>query len=81
MSVLCLVCHSAVPLPSCCVQVVRNVLMVDYLMSRYKTVVEELQREITELKTQLPQQRPLRANLTRQRLLGVWGLAVGMTTL
>ena len=45
MSVLCLVCHSAVPSPSWCVQVVRNVLTVDYHMSRYKTVVEELQRD------------------------------------
>ena len=34
-------------------QVVRNVLTVDYHMSCYKTVVEELQREITELKTRL----------------------------
>ena len=45
MSVLCLVYHSAVPSPSWCVQVVRNVLTVNYHMSRYKTVVEELQRD------------------------------------
>ena len=49
-----LTCHV-----SWCVQVVRNVLTVDYHMSRYKTVVEELQREIAELKTRLAQQGPL----------------------
>ena len=52
-------------LPSWCVQVVRNVLTVDYHMSRYKTVVEELQREITELKTQLAQQRPLKSQFDK----------------
>ena len=67
MSVLCLVCHSAVPLPlpSWCVQVVRNVLTVDYHMSRYKTVVEELQREIAELKTRLAQQGPLKSQFDK----------------
>ena len=33
------------PLTPSRVQVLRNVLTVDYHMSRYKTVVEELQRE------------------------------------
>ena len=69
MSVLCLACHSAMPLPlpspSWCVPVVRNVLTVDYHLSRYKTVVEELQRAITELKTRLAQQGPLKSQFDK----------------
>ena len=57
--------HS-IPLASLtCVQVVRNVLTVDYHMSRYKTVVEELQREIAGLKTQLAQQGPLKSDFDK----------------
>ena len=58
---------SAAPtsLPSWCVQVVRNVLTVDYHMSRYKTVVEELQREIAELKARLAQQGPLKSQFDK----------------
>ena len=52
-------------LPPCCVQLVRNVLTVDYHMSRYKTVVEELQREIAELKTRLAQQGPLKSQFDK----------------
>ena len=77
---LCLVCHSAVPSPSWCVQVVRNVLTVDYHMSRYKTVVEELQREIAELKTRLAQQRPLKSQFDKTEAAR-WVGPVGMTTL
>ena len=51
--------------PSWCVQVVRNVLTVDYHLSRYKTVVEELQREIAELKTRLAQQGPLKSQFDK----------------
>ena len=40
-------------------------LTVDYHMSRYKTVVEELQREITELKTRLAQQGPLKSQFDK----------------
>ena len=53
------------PIPPCCVQLVRNVLTVDYHMSRYKTVVEELQREIAELKTRLAQQGPLKSQFDK----------------
>ena len=60
------VTHSPSPsLPPCCVQLVRNVLTVDYHMSRYKTVVEELQREIAELKTRLAQQGPLKSQFDK----------------
>ena len=44
---------------------VRNLLTVDYHMFRYKTVVEELQREIAELKTQLAQQGPLKSQFDK----------------
>ena len=53
------------PSPSWCVQVVRNVLTVVYHMSHYKTVVEELQREIAELKTRLAQQGPLKSQFDK----------------
>ena len=61
---------SPLPFPShppccCCVQLVRNVPTVDYHMSRYKTVVEELQREIAELKTRLAQQGPLKSQFDK----------------
>ena len=46
-------------------QVVHNVLTVVYHMSRYKTVVEELQREIAELKTRLAQQGPLKSQFDK----------------
>ena len=64
---LCPKCiFDSIPLdPLMCVQVVRNVLTVDYHMSRYKTVVEELQREIAELKTRLAQQGPLKSDFDK----------------
>ena len=40
-------------------------LMVDYHMSHYKTVVEKLQREIAELKTRLAQQGPLKSQFDK----------------
>ena len=81
MSVLCLTCQTvSPPPPPWCVQVVRNVLTVDYHMSRYKTVVEELQREIAELKTRLAQQGPLTSQFDKTETAR-WVGPVAMATL
>lgn len=54
-------------------------LTVDYHMSRYKTVVEELQREITELKTRLAQQGPLKSEFDKTEAAR-WVEPVAMAT-
>ena len=72
--------NSIPPSSFSCVQVVRNVLTVDYHMSRYKTVVEELQREITELKTRLAQQGPLKSEFDKTEAAR-WVEPVAMATL
>ena len=64
MSMLCKLVTLQCPSPSP-PGVVRNVLTVDYHMSYYKTVVEELQREIAELKTRLAQQGPLKSQFDK----------------
>ena len=65
--ILCPKCifHS-IPLATLtCVQVVHNVSTVDYHMSCCKTVVEELQRKIAELKARLVEQGPLKSDFDK----------------
>ena len=58
MSIFFLPCSSTLP-PSTS-QLVRNVVSVDYHLSKYKEIVEDLQKEITHLKSKLASHGPIK---------------------
>ena len=58
MSIFLLPCSSTLP-PST-TQLVRNVVSVDYHLSKYKEIVEDLQKEIAHLKSKLASHGPIK---------------------